>query len=237
MPVLAEQMRYLSTRGGAKAASFEEMLLSSFAPDGGLYVCRYRPRVRPEQMRAWAELSYPQLVEEVLSLFVSPDELSPQEIHGELRMLAVGCRDRLEVQRKPAMAASLPPTEILKGCYDKFDCPEVIPVVKVGPVHVAETWHGSTGVFKDLTLPALARLTDHFLQKRGQSAIILVSTTGDTGSATIHSALGTKNLRVIVVYPRYTVSRIQELQMTTTGASNATVFSHEGNSDDLERVL
>ena len=110
-------------------------------------------------------------------------------------------------------------------------------MVKVGPVHVAETWHGPTGVFKDLTLPALARLIDHFLQKRGQIATILVSTTGDTGSATIHSALGTKNLRVIVTYPRYTVSRIQELQMTTTGASNATVFSHEGNSDDLDLIL
>ena len=129
------------------------------------------------------------------------------------------------------------PADLFKGVYDKFDTPEVLPVVKVGPVHVAEAWHGPTGVFKDLTLPALARLCNHFLEKKGQKATILVSTTGDTGSATIHSALGMKNLRVIVMYPRYTVSRIQELQMTTTGASNAIVFSHEGTSDDIDVIL
>lgn len=110
-------------------------------------------------------------------------------------------------------------------------------MVKVGPVHVAETWHGPTGVFKDLTLPPLARLCNHFLQKRGKRATILVSTTGDTGSATIHSAFGMKNLRVIVAYPRRTVSRIQELQMTTTGSPNAVVFSHEGTSDDIDLIL
>lgn len=46
-----------------------------------------------------------------------------------------------------------------------------------------------------------------------------------------------KNLRVIVVYPRYTVSRIQELQMTTTAAPNAIVFSHEGVSNDIDVIL
>lgn len=107
----------------------------------------------------------------------------------------------------------------------------------MGPVHVAETWHGPTAVFKDLTLPVLARLCSHFLEKRGERATILVSTTGDTGGTTIHSAMGIRNLRVIVCYPRYTVSRVQELQMTTTGAENAIVFSHEGTSDDLDVIL
>lgn len=128
-------------------------------------------------------------------------------------------------------------TGILEGVFDKFDTPQVVPLVKVGPVHVAETWHGPTGVFKDLTLPVLARLCSHFLRKRGQRGTILVSTTGDTGGTTIHSALGMQNLRVIVGYPRYTVSRVQELQMTTTGAENAIVFSHEGTSDDFDIIL
>ena len=106
---LKKQMRYQSTRGGVKGASFEEVLLSSFAPDGGLYVPESLPRIPPEQMRAWAGLSYPQLVEEVLSLFVSPDELSPQEIHGELLMPAIGCHTVRGVRRKPAMTAFLLP--------------------------------------------------------------------------------------------------------------------------------
>ena len=126
---------------------------------------------------------------------------------------------------------------IFKGVFDGFDAPEVLPVVKVGPVHVAEAWHGPTGVFKDLTLHVLARLSDHFLEKRGQRATILVSTTGDTGGTTIRSVQGMKNLRAIVAYPRHTVSRVQELQMTTTGSENAVVFSHDGISDDLDLIL
>ena len=110
-------------------------------------------------------------------------------------------------------------------------------MVQVGPVHVAETWHGPTGVFKDLVLHALARICSYFLQKSQKTATILVSTTGDTGGTTIHSAIGMKTLRVIVGYPRKTVSRIQELQMTTTGAKNATVFAHDGNSDDFDVTL
>ena len=121
--------------------------------------------------------------------------------------------------------------------YDTFDVPSVLPVVEVGPLHVAETWHGPTGVFKDLTLPVLTRLCDHFLEKRGQRATILVSTTGDTGGTTIRSAMDRKNLRCIVAYPRNTVSRVQELQMTATGASNAVVFSYEGVSDDIDLIL
>jgi threonine synthase len=126
---------------------------------------------------------------------------------------------------------------IFEGVFDGFDAPEVLPVVKVGPVHVAEAWHGPTGVFKDLTLHVLARLSDHFLEKRGQRATILVSTTGDTGGTTIRSVRGMKNLRAIVAYPRHTVSRVQELQMTTTGSENAVVFSHDGISDDLDLIL
>ena len=70
--------------------------------------------------------------------------------------------------------------DVLGGVFDNFDTPQVLPVVQVGPVHVMEAWHGPTGVFKDLTLPALARLCNHFLEKRGRRATILVSTTGDT---------------------------------------------------------
>ena len=73
-------MKYRSTRGGAEGASFSEVLLSSYAPDGGLYVPETLPRIGREQLRAWTALDYPQLLLEILSLFVSPEELSPQEM-------------------------------------------------------------------------------------------------------------------------------------------------------------
>ena len=81
------------------------------------------------------------------------------------------------------------------------------------------------------------RICNHFLEKSSKRATVFVSTTGDTGGTTIRSVTGMKNMRAIVAYPRHTVSRIQELQMTTTGAENALVYSHDGISDEVDLIL
>lgn len=75
-------MKYRSTRGGVKGVSFSEVVLSSYAPDGGLYVPEELPQVSREQIRKWAGHGYQQLMQEILSLFVSHDELSPREMQG-----------------------------------------------------------------------------------------------------------------------------------------------------------
>ena len=122
----------------------------------------------------------------------------------------------------------------MNGCFAKFDSPEVILVSKVGPVVVGELWHGPTGAFKDLSLAVVSRLTDHFLRKEGKRVMVLVSTTGDTGSAAIHSVVGSTNINLIVLYPRDRITRVQELQMTTVNASNVKVFSVDGTGDELD---
>lgn len=76
-------MRYHSTRGGVTGASFEAALLSGYASDGGMFLPEIIPSLSKEQLRAWALLTYPQVVEEVLKLFVSTEELSHAELHGE----------------------------------------------------------------------------------------------------------------------------------------------------------
>lgn len=128
-------------------------------------------------------------------------------------------------------------TEILDGCFSKFDDPEVISLTKVGSVHVAELWHGPTGAFKDIALSVVGRLMDHFLKQQGKKATVLVSTSGDTGSAAIHSVLNSKNINVVVMYPRGRVSCVQELQMTTVNAPNVRVLSVDGTSDDQDVVM
>ncbi len=62
--------------------SLEEAILSGYAPDGGLYVPESLPQLSAAQLQAWASLSYPRLVEELLKLFASPEDLTHQEIHG-----------------------------------------------------------------------------------------------------------------------------------------------------------
>src|SRR5204863_1343808 len=63
-------VKYLSTRGEAAGCGFAEILLEGLAPDGGLYVPERYPRVDPETMAAWRQLSYPDLAFAVMSLFI-----------------------------------------------------------------------------------------------------------------------------------------------------------------------
>ena len=125
-------------------------------------------------------------------------------------------------------------TGIVDGCFAKFDHPDVIPLQKIATVHVAEIWHGPTGAFKDLALSVVGRLVDHFVQKKKERATILVSTTGDTGSAAIQSVLGSKHTDIIVLYPRGRITRVQELQMTTVNAPNVSVYSADGTGDECD---
>ena len=60
-------MKYVSTRGGAQAKRFTEILLEGLAADGGLYVPEAFPRA---DLRAWRSLSYPDLAFAILSQFM-----------------------------------------------------------------------------------------------------------------------------------------------------------------------
>ncbi len=128
--------------------------------------------------------------------------------------------------------------EVMSNCYSKFDDPEsVIAMTNLGPLVLAELWHGPTGAFKDLSLSVTGKMVDLYLRKRNKRSIIMVSTSGDTGSAAIHSVLGSEHVQVMVMYPRHMVSKIQELQMTTVHAPNIHVFSVDGSSDDGDEVM
>ena len=76
-------VKYRSTRGGVSGVSFQEALLSGFAPDGGLFVPDSLPRFSLEDLKSWANLTYPQLIEKFVRLFISQDEIANQEIPGK----------------------------------------------------------------------------------------------------------------------------------------------------------
>ena len=77
------EVKYRSTRGGVAGFSFEEALLSGFAPDGGLFVPDSLPRFSLEDLKSWANLTYLQLIEKFTRLFISQDEITDQEMPGK----------------------------------------------------------------------------------------------------------------------------------------------------------
>ena len=114
-----------------------------------------------------------------------------------------------------------------------FDCP----VIKVtDSIYSLELFHGPTMAFKDVGARFMARLLNHFLNKREKQVNVLVATSGDTGSAVANGFLGVDGIHVFVLYPKGKVSKIQESQFTTLG-QNITALEIEGTFDDCQHLV
>lgn len=123
--------------------------------------------------------------------------------------------------------------EVISNSYrENFDVEEIVPVVKLGrDIYLLELWHGPTAAFKDLPLQFMPRLLSRSIEKE---TIVLVATSGDTGKAALEGFKNVPGTYIIVFFPKNKVSKIQELQMVTTGGNNTAVVSLEGNFDDCQ---
>ena len=84
-------------------------------------------------------------------------------------------------------------------------------------ISALELFHGPTMAFKDFGARFMSQLLGFFSTQIKQEIIILVATSGDTGSAVANGFLGVPGVRVVVLYPSGKVSDIQEKQFTTLG--------------------
>ncbi len=74
-------MKYVSTRGASPAISFEDVLLTGPAPDGGLYMPETWPRLDFARLRG-KKLSYADLAATVLALFADREWYEPIDRHA-----------------------------------------------------------------------------------------------------------------------------------------------------------
>lgn len=90
--------------------------------------------------------------------------------------------------------------------------------------------------FKDMALQLLPHLITLSAKKNGEEReiSILVATSGDTGKAALEGFKDVAGTSCTVFYPLEGVSRVQELQMVTTGGSNTHVIGVRGNFDDAQ---
>lgn len=208
-------MLYYSTHRQAPTVGLEEALLRGLAPDGGLYYPTHIPIFKPEvlqALRAVWEATDPQNQSAVLAFL--------QRVGFELLQRWFG--EEIETEALQAIAA------------DAQSFP--IPIRAVGGMQVLELFHGPTMAFKDVAARHLARLMGHFLQRRGEQAILLVATSGDTGGAIADGFAGQPNIRVVVLFPKGKVSQLQEEQLTRV-APNVTPIEIEGVFDDCQALV
>ena len=101
-------------------------------------------------------------------------------------------------------------------------------------VSVLELFHGPTLSFKDVGARTMARLVAQVL--RGEAVTILAATSGDTGSAVADGFAGVEGVRVVLLYPRGQVSRVQERQLVAEREGVRTL-AVEGTFDDCQRLV
>lgn len=103
-------------------------------------------------------------------------------------------------------------------------------------IFALELFHGPTLAFKDFGARFLSQLLSHFAQQKNREIVILVATSGDTGSAVANGFLSVPGTRVVVLYPSGKVSDIQEKQFTTLG-ENITAVEVSGTFDDCQHLV
>lgn len=201
-------MKYISTRGQAPALSFEEVVLTGLAPDGGLYVPETLPTFSAEEIASWASLSYQELAFKVMQPFVA-GAVSDTEFKA-----------------------------IIDEAYSSFRHDAIAPLVQTAHNEwILELFQGPTLAFKDFALQFLGHLLDHLLKKRNQKVVVMGATSGDTGSAAIEGCRRCDNIDIFILHPHQRVSDVQRRQMTSVLAPNVFNIALEGNFDDCQNMV
>ena len=201
-------MKYISTRGQAPALSFEQVVLTGLAPDGGLYVPETLPEFSQQEIASWAGLSYQELAFNIMSPFV--DGAVPD---ADLK-------------------------NIIADSYAGFRHPAIAPLVQTGHNEwILELFQGPTLAFKDFALQFLGNLLDYILKKRNQKVVVMGATSGDTGSAAIEGCRHCDNIDIFILHPHNRVSNVQRRQMTTVLEDNVHNIALDGNFDDCQNMV
>jgi threonine synthase len=139
-----------------------QTVLAGLAPNGGLYIPEHIPQLPSDWKTKWSAYSFVDLSIAILSLYISPEEISQEE----LRVL-------------------------VEKSYKTFRHQDITPLVKLEEKKfILELFHGPTFAFKDVALQLLGNLFEFFLLRRNarkavgeelENLTVLGATSGDTG--------------------------------------------------------
>ncbi|KAJ5306176.1 hypothetical protein PENANT_c024G05259 [Penicillium antarcticum] len=214
-PTLAQ--KYLSTRGAEYGLSFEDVVLKGLSEDGGLFIPEEIPALPASWETEWRDLTFEELAFEIMSLYVSRDEIPADDLK-----------------------------DIIQKSYSTFRHAERTPLVELEKdLHLLELFHGPTFAFKDVALQLLGNTFEYFLTRMNAGKTgkdrhhltVVGATSGDTGSAAIYGLRGKKDISVTILYPNGKVSKIQEAQMTSVLDPNVHNLRVEGSFDDCQDIV
>ena len=204
---MSNSIKYSSTRGGESSLSYEDVLLSGLARDGGLFMPEEWPQFSHSDLKEMKHLNYAELSAKIIRPFVEPC-LSENEL-----------------------------LNISKDTYSVFnkDVAPLYQLNK--NLHVLELFHGPTLAFKDYAMQFLARAFNQALNKRAEKGVILGATSGDTGSAALEAFKGKENIDIFILFPHQRVSSVQQKQMTWINERGAYALSVKTDFDGCQEIV
>ena len=204
---MSNSIKYSSTRGGESSLSYEDVLLSGLARDGGLFMPEEWPQFSHSDLNEMKHLNYAELSAKIIRPFVEPC-LSENEL-----------------------------LNISKDTYSVFnkDVAPLYQLNK--NLHVLELFHGPTLAFKDYAMQFLARAFNQALNKRAEKGVILGATSGDTGSAALEAFKGKENIDIFILFPHQRVSSVQQKQMTWINERGAYALSVKTDFDGCQEIV
>lgn len=207
---------YVSTRSDSAVKTyFSDVVVEGLATDGGLYVPKNGfPKIDAREWLRLADMSYPERALVLLEKCIHPLDVS-----------AVDLRQM-----------------IFKAYGSNFSSEAVAPVKHLmHNQYILELFHGPTASFKDLALQLMPQLFAYCLPPMC-NYLILVATSGDTGSAVLSgfsrlSSTDKHRTGVLVFFPEEGVSDIQKLQMTSYKEGNARAVSVLSDFDFCQKSI
>lgn len=198
-------MQYTSTRDTSQNVTGQQAILQGLAPGGGLFVPTTLTQLN---LAALQGKSYCEVALAVLQEFL-PD-YNPEFLQKAIENSYGG-------ENFEGKAGEL--VRLEDGLYS------------------LELWHGPTCAFKDYALQLMPKLLVEARSMLGETAqtIILVATSGDTGTAALKGYANQPGIEIAVFYPVDGTSEVQRLQMITQEGENVAVFAVNGNFDDAQR--
>lgn len=210
--------RYLSSRGGThdQNRSFEEVVITGLASDGGLFLPQEVPPMPAIWEGLWTDWNFEELAFEIFALYIDPNEIPSRDLK-----------------------------EIVNKSYSTFRAPDVTPLVTLDEekqLYLLELFHGPTFAFKDVALQLLGNLFEYFLvrkngdkpESRREHLTVVGATSGDTGSAAIYGLRSKKDVDIMIMFPEGKVSPVQEAQMTSVLDQNVHNVAVDGSFDDCQ---
>ncbi|XP_078083818.1 threonine synthase-like 1 [Mustelus asterias] len=213
---------FTSTRSIAKDSEFRQapsfftdIVIEGLALDGGLYVPASRlPELTAGEWQRLVGAPYSERAQVLFEKCIHPDDV-----------LAANLREM-----------------VVKAYGQNFSCNKIAPVRHLsGCQFLLELFHGPTASFKDFALQMLPQLFAYCMP-RTCNYLILVATSGDTGSAVLDgffrlSDADKQRIAVLSFFPEEGISQIWKAQMISYKAENIKAVGVKSDFDFCRRTV